>query len=412
MVQAKGLNFSFSCFTDDIVLASGSSAAFLCAFYRLACGIVELLDVGVISMNAEICIGGAGGLILHMGVKGSGALSRKRRAFHSVASRLGLRLIATAQPGLRQAQLAKGICPRTGGTVHLIHTSEHEVSAHFEFDGASVLVRENPKELPKAGGASVWVISADPCLAQSLTERLSCLGWKVSPFKACTDGIVTMQTTEPDEQPRLVLCLASQPDELEDVRALSRSLSQDGRTIYAVAAGAMCLGCPDSSWEFKIRVFPLSPQDLIAITEEANGPHSVSIEASGDLTGLDVLIVDDRPLSRELLAAMVSSTGNLPRTVGSGPEAITECWRQAPDLLLMNLRMPGVDGFEATRTVRELQARGDLPPFSILGHTVSWTPEIRRQCIEIGMVDCVSSISTTSTLVALPPYINRACRLH
>jgi CheY-like chemotaxis protein len=55
----------------------------------------------------------------------------------------------------------------------------------------------------------------------------------------------------------------------------------------------------------------------------------------------------------------------------------------APDLVLMDLHMPGMDGLEATRRLRLLQREGALPPFPILAATADTTSQ--QACAAAGM---------------------------
>ena len=98
---------------------------------------------------------------------------------------------------------------------------------------------------------------------------------------------------------------------------------------------------------------------------------------------LQVMVVDDDALTRTLLQEVLSQS-NLPIDcicMASGLEALIDLTSIQPDVLLLDLRMPGVDGFELLRTVRanpqfvhmttvvmsamtpeEIAARGGLPP--------------------------------------------------
>jgi DNA-binding response OmpR family regulator len=69
----------------------------------------------------------------------------------------------------------------------------------------------------------------------------------------------------------------------------------------------------------------------------------------------EVLLVDDDPIVREVLGRYLSRAGYGVRTAGDGRAAMSEFDRRAPDLLLLDLMLPVLDGFEVFRRVR---ARG------------------------------------------------------
>lgn len=80
--------------------------------------------------------------------------------------------------------------------------------------------------------------------------------------------------------------------------------------------------------------------------------------------GLRVLIVDDNALARDVLLDMTTSMGWLVDTLDSGEAAIqrlTGDSAQGCDLVLMDWRMPGMDGWEATRQIRQIKRNGKPP---------------------------------------------------
>ncbi|SDU74246.1 response regulator [Jiangella alkaliphila] len=79
-----------------------------------------------------------------------------------------------------------------------------------------------------------------------------------------------------------------------------------------------------------------------------------------------VLIVDDQAMVREGFGALLAAQDDL-EVVGSaanGAEAVDAVWRKQPDVVLMDVRMPVLDGLEATRRI--LKAPGDRHPRVIM----------------------------------------------
>ena len=74
---------------------------------------------------------------------------------------------------------------------------------------------------------------------------------------------------------------------------------------------------------------------------------------------LRVLIVDDEATQRDGLAAMVSAWGMTPSTAADGQEALDKLAECAADVVVTDLNMPGMDGFEFLRRMRE---SGEMPP--------------------------------------------------
>ena len=76
---------------------------------------------------------------------------------------------------------------------------------------------------------------------------------------------------------------------------------------------------------------------------------------------MDILVVDDILESRRALCALVTELGHRATGADGGPAALAEVQRRLPDLVLLDLLMPGLDGFEVTRRLRELTGAHWVP---------------------------------------------------
>lgn len=98
--------------------------------------------------------------------------------------------------------------------------------------------------------------------------------------------------------------------------------------------------------------------------------------------GTRVLLAEDNPVGALLARTLLRREGCVVETAGTGREVIEALKRARYDLVFMDMRMPGMDGPEATRAIR---ASGDLTP--IVALTANAFDEDRRACLEAGMND-------------------------
>lgn len=71
-----------------------------------------------------------------------------------------------------------------------------------------------------------------------------------------------------------------------------------------------------------------------------------------DIPALDILVVDDIEVNREVLIGMFAETHHRVRTASSGEQALAACARDQPDVVLLDLRMPGMDGATVLASLR------------------------------------------------------------
>ena len=79
-----------------------------------------------------------------------------------------------------------------------------------------------------------------------------------------------------------------------------------------------------------------------------------------DYSSFNVLAVDDIPINLILVQKMLSRFNFTLRTAGGGQQALDAVAQQKPDLILLDLMMPGVDGFEVIRRLRENPDTADI----------------------------------------------------
>lgn len=74
-----------------------------------------------------------------------------------------------------------------------------------------------------------------------------------------------------------------------------------------------------------------------------------------------ILIVDDSPTDRHYLRELLSKQGYVCITADSGDEGVAKSKTDLPDLILMDIIMPGIDGYKATRAITHDEATKHIP---------------------------------------------------
>jgi putative two-component system response regulator len=101
----------------------------------------------------------------------------------------------------------------------------------------------------------------------------------------------------------------------------------------------------------------------------------------------EILVVDDTLITLNLLTDILSAEGFQVRSVGTGEEALHSVASELPHLILLDVRMPGMDGFEVCRRLKAQEASRQIPVIFI---SVVTDPDERVKGFGLGAVDFIS----------------------
>ena len=108
----------------------------------------------------------------------------------------------------------------------------------------------------------------------------------------------------------------------------------------------------------------------------------------GDFRHFEILVVDDQSFFRDAIGKMLADLGcRKVRSVDCGLRALSEVCRRHPDLILMDVLMPGMDGLTASTVIRDYESSQGCRAV-ILGLSHRDPEWIRDYCIEAGMDLC------------------------
>lgn len=125
--------------------------------------------------------------------------------------------------------------------------------------------------------------------------------------------------------------------------------------------------------------------DLPAIFVSTTSAPNKTVQTDIFLNTVKVLVVDDHPINQNLLVNQLNSIGFSASMANDGVEAIEYLQNNSPDIILTDVNMPNMDGYELAQYLR---GKGYTKP--IIGITANALAEEKQRCVNMGMNDCLS----------------------
>jgi CheY-like chemotaxis protein len=126
---------------------------------------------------------------------------------------------------------------------------------------------------------------------------------------------------------------------------------------------------------------------------------------------LSILLAEDNEVNQLLALHMLRRHGHGVVLANDGQEAVDAFKREPFDLILMDVQMPVLGGFDATRRIREMEAAGETPGsrVTIIAMTAHAMKGDREMCLDAGMDDYIAKPVKMKELIAV---INRVTSAH
>ena len=144
--------------------------------------------------------------------------------------------------------------------------------------------------------------------------------------------------------------------------------------------------------------------------EVSSAPAMLAPENEPVLDHLSVLLVEDNMVNRTLALEMLQRLGCDAMHAGNGVEALDALEKQEFDVVLMDCQMPVMDGFIATRKLREREVTRKLEPTRVVALTANALAGDREACLAAGMNDYLAKPFTLAQLrnILLPSKVSRS----
>jgi signal transduction histidine kinase/DNA-binding response OmpR family regulator len=281
--------------------------------------------------------------------------------------------------------IVKKLALAMGGSVGLV--SKPGAGATFWVELPLPALEPSAPE-PSIDGARVCVLSNSPVLAHALRATVSSIG-----------GVVV----ERDNAPDVILYDWPQAVDGEEIDALKRS----ARAMIALvpqeerASIDLCRAAGVAHYTLK-PVRRLSLVERINLALGVNAPAGTGRREELSLTsllGLRVLLAEDNPVNALLAKTLLARAGCIVTVVHDGEEAVIAASAGAYDLILLDIRMPRLDGVAAAERIRT--GTGPSAEVPIVALTADAGEEERVRAFQAGMDDFITKPIDAARLLAV-----------
>jgi len=252
-------------------------------------------------------------------------------------------------------------------------------------------------------GARAMVVGAPALTQAALKGLMEAQGVQV---QCVADGpaALTALRPEPSEPPFDLVFLSQHmpgPDGIDTARTIRQNPWLKGLPIVLLVSSTADDTVESLAEREGIKVLltlPALPGPVgEAMVRAAQGP-ALDTQSTGriwfgspailrELSGTRVLLVDDNAINLELGTDLLAIAGIEVAAVSSGREALARMDEARFDAILMDLEMPGMDGWETTAQIRARTADGDTPVIALTAHALAG---FREQCLAAGMNDYIA----------------------
>jgi CheY-like chemotaxis protein len=162
-----------------------------------------------------------------------------------------------------------------------------------------------------------------------------------------------------------------------------------GGTIAVDSAGA------DTGTTFTVRL-PLARREAVTAPSGARAPAAAAGELA-DLSGVRVLVIDDAPDTLDVLEQILTVSGAATMTAPGAGAALALLEREVPDVIVSDVGMPEVDGFELMRRIRLHAATAEIPAIALTAFT---RQDDRVKALQAGFTDYLAKPVEPAALAA------------
>jgi len=247
------------------------------------------------------------------------------------------------------------------------------------------------------GGRRMLIVDDNQTNRRILREMLGAEGIKVDEVATAAEGLEALRRGARKRAPYDLAILDVQMPDMDGFQ-LATAVRQDqtlARTKLLMLTSAGQRGDGERCRELGIRGYltkPMSRADLLealgtvlAGPADAGTPDVVTRHTIAESRrSVRVLLAEDNPVNQQVAVAMLVKRGHEVHVVGNGREAVEAIAQREYDVVLMDVQMPEMDGFEATKAIRAMPQGDHLPIIAMTAHALTGE---RERCLAHGMTD-------------------------
>src|SRR3989441_1837390 len=261
--------------------------------------------------------------------------------------------------------------------------------------------------LAALGGRRMLIVDDNQTNRRILREMLAAEGINVDEASTAAEGLDALRRVRYD----LAILDVQMPDmDGFQLATAVRAEQKIARTNLLMLTSAGQRGDGERCRELGIRAYLTKPMSRVDLLEALGTVLAGSPDDGGasevitrhtiaeSRKSLRVLLAEDNPVNQQVAVAMLVKRGHEVHVSSNGREAVDAVKQRDYDVVLMDIQMPEMDGFEATHVIRELPKGKDLPIIGLTAHALSGE---RERCLSRGMSDYLAKPFKGHELFAL-----------
>lgn len=263
---------------------------------------------------------------------------------------------------------------------------------------SAVMLMEKIKEL------KVLIVDDNDLVRESLEIQISSFGMRYKSVSSGLEALQELRNSSKNDPYQLVLMDWNMP-EMDGITAAEKIRSDSEIEQTPVMIMVTAFGKEEIENKAKnigINGFLIKPVnssilfntivDIFAGNKKQSSDSRYFLknaeeESDYKFEAADVLLVEDMELNQEVAEEILKSMGLNVEIVSNGKEAVKAVKNRKYSVILMDIQMPEMGGYEATKIIREELKNTEVPIIAMTAHAM---PGIKEECIEVGMDDYVT----------------------